>query len=443
MFNELKKQIRQETGNNKATNMNHEIAQKLRKIGDDALNKKEFEKYIACYEMIAEDIEQYEKSKGGVPIDKSGAVIAYQDVLTKYVDCGYASNPEVLKLALKCRADIDEFMGENSMFPPVDGSLIDCMLAQNADGYYNEIEKYAKLDFSISLNAYRQNPNNPLSAEGLRCGAGALAKLYIYKGKYKDAYEILSQVPKDQLYPELISYLSILEAYKLTGYDSMTNEQIDNLLDIVENWAAKGSPEASWLLGIMVAEGHIYSRDINAAKQHFSNAEKFIEQLRGNAGRSAFDFKVFSSISQEEIIRQAEKGVYHSRFYYKAKIEKHANKHTDGGINSKQTYQKNNTTFNTASNSTPSESSGGCYVATCVYGSYDCPPVWTLRRYRDYMLAQNPFGRLFIKIYYATSPIVVKLFGNQNWFHKLFKAPLDRWVEKLNNEGVENTPYND
>ena len=25
----------------------------------------------------------------------------------------------------------------------------------------------------------------------------------------------------------------------------------------------------------------------------------------------------------------------------------------------------------------------GCYVATCVYGSYDCPEVWVLRRFRD------------------------------------------------------------
>ena len=25
----------------------------------------------------------------------------------------------------------------------------------------------------------------------------------------------------------------------------------------------------------------------------------------------------------------------------------------------------------------------GCYIATCVYGSYDCPQVWILRRYRD------------------------------------------------------------
>lgn len=90
-----------------------------------------------------------------------------------------------------------------------------------------------------------------------------------------------------------------------------------------------------------------------------------------------------------------------------------------------------------------SEKSGGCYVATCVYGSYDCPPVWTLRRFRDNILAQSIFGRMFIKLYYAASPTAVKLFGNQNWFHKLFKSPLDKLVEKLQENGVPNTPYDD
>lgn len=100
--------------------------------------------------------------------------------------------------------------------------------------------------------------------------------------------------------------------------------------------------------------------------------------------------------------------------------------------------------------STPSEQtrnsndkSSGCYVATCVYGSYDCPEVWTLRRYRDNILSENVFGRLFIKFYYTVSPTAVKLFGNQMWFHKLFKSPLDKLVTKLQNNGVENTPYND
>ena len=87
--------------------------------------------------------------------------------------------------------------------------------------------------------------------------------------------------------------------------------------------------------------------------------------------------------------------------------------------------------------------SGWCYVATCVYGSYDCPQVWTLRRFRDNTLAVNPFGRAFIKTYYAISPTVVNWFGKYPWFHRLFKKPLDKWVEKLNENGVDNTPYTD
>ena len=45
------------------------------------------------------------------------------------------------------------------------------------------------------------------------------------------------------------------------------------------------------------------------------------------------------------------------------------------------------------------QSANGCYVATAVYGSYDCPEVWTLRRYRDNTLAKSWYGRIFIKIY--------------------------------------------
>lgn len=29
-----------------------------------------------------------------------------------------------------------------------------------------------------------------------------------------------------------------------------------------------------------------------------------------------------------------------------------------------------------------SKEKAGCYIATCVYGSYDCPQVWILRRFR-------------------------------------------------------------
>lgn len=88
-------------------------------------------------------------------------------------------------------------------------------------------------------------------------------------------------------------------------------------------------------------------------------------------------------------------------------------------------------------------SSGGCYVATCVYGSYDCEPVWTLRRYRDEILASTWYGRAFIKTYYAVSPTLVKWFGEADWFKNIFKAKLDKMVSNLQEKGVENTPYID
>lgn len=96
-----------------------------------------------------------------------------------------------------------------------------------------------------------------------------------------------------------------------------------------------------------------------------------------------------------------------------------------------------------ASQTTSAGASGGCYVATAVYGSYDCPEVWTLRRYRDTTLAGTWYGRTFVKLYYAISPTLVKWFGNTKWFKSLWKGKLDRMVTRLQSKGVESTPYED
>ena len=88
-------------------------------------------------------------------------------------------------------------------------------------------------------------------------------------------------------------------------------------------------------------------------------------------------------------------------------------------------------------------SSSGCYIASCVYGSYDCPQVWILRRYRDANLGSSWFGRLFIKVYYTFSPLLVKMFGKTKWFKAIWKKYLDKKVQKLKDAGYESTPYND
>ena len=93
--------------------------------------------------------------------------------------------------------------------------------------------------------------------------------------------------------------------------------------------------------------------------------------------------------------------------------------------------------------SEPSTTSQGCYVATAVYGSYDCPEVWTLRRFRDEVLAETWYGRLFIRLYYTVSPTAVELFGDSPWFRSFFRERLDRMVAGLQESGFESTPYQD
>lgn len=86
---------------------------------------------------------------------------------------------------------------------------------------------------------------------------------------------------------------------------------------------------------------------------------------------------------------------------------------------------------------------GGCYIATCVYGSYDCPPVWVLRRFRDEYLNSFTLGRFFIKMYYSISPKIVLLMGGNTIFRLACRSILDKLVSLLQKTGYSNDSYND
>ena len=139
-------------------------------------------------------------------------------------------------------------------------------------------------------------------------------------------------------------------------------------------------------------------------------------------------------------------GFFGSYSHYDAKG--HKTGHSDPGLFG--SYAHYSKTGHRTGSSTPGafggyhhDDSAGCYVATCVYGSYDCPQVWALRRFRDNTLAKTLWGRAFIRTYYAVSPTVVRLFGKTRWFRALWRKPLDRLVGKLTANGVESTPYED
>lgn len=74
---------------------------------------------------------------------------------------------------------------------------------------------------------------------------------------------------------------------------------------------------------------------------------------------------------------------------------------------------------------------GGCYIATAVYGSYDAPEVIVLRKFRDNYLLHRCWGKLFVKVYYTISPFLVRSFYHINIINETSKMILNKFIDYL------------
>ncbi|HNZ89453.1 MAG TPA: hypothetical protein PKI74_06640, partial [Candidatus Cloacimonas acidaminovorans] len=76
-------------------------------------------------------------------------------------------------------------------------------------------------------------------------------------------------------------------------------------------------------------------------------------------------------------------------------------------------------------------SSGGCYIATMVYGSYEHPQVIVLRNFRDNVLNGYSLGRRFISFYYKHSPNWVEKMKDKKFLNKAIKIILNSIIKLL------------
>lgn len=77
--------------------------------------------------------------------------------------------------------------------------------------------------------------------------------------------------------------------------------------------------------------------------------------------------------------------------------------------------------------------SKNCYIATLVYEDIEHPKVEILRNFRDNKMSKFFFGKLFIKIYYKYSPILVEKLKYQLGIQKIVKYFLDIFIKKISN----------
>ena len=211
----------------------------------------------------------------------------------------------------------------------------------------------------------------------------------------------------------------------------------------------------------ILIEDNAFSRCINLSEVVFSNKGVIIhngafcdctslKEIRFPEGTPYIMAQVFSGCSSLECVEIPSSVSWIGELAFKGCISlKHVNFHSNSTRINQNTFlgctilDCSDMSHRYMSTQNSNIAQNGCYIATCVYGSYDCPQVWTLRRFRDYTLDETWYGRLFIKCYYAISPTLVKWFGETRWFRRFWRYKLDKIVANLNSKGIENTRYKD
>lgn len=225
---------------------------------------------------------------------------------------------------------------------------------------------------------------------------------------------------------------------------------LDNVMYLIKEHEAEANQTAA-RTEVAVRSVMVASMLSGAAKNHYSNHSTVTNAFDECASRVVASGNIYESLVKAYVKNfpdcKAEAGVYAEQLikYLKDNIRFYNRDYAAGKIKemgdiireTKPEY------VDETLPAPPTPAKSGCYVATAVYGSYDCPQVWTLRRYRDYELAETWYGRLFIHTYYAVSPTLVKWFGHTEWFRRMWRGRLDRMVRNLQDRGFESTPYRD
>lgn len=66
-------------------------------------------------------------------------------------------------------------------------------------------------------------------------------------------------------------------------------------------------------------------------------------------------------------------------------------------------------------------SDSNCYVATMCYGDINAPQVQTLREFRDEILLKRLTGRIFVRLYYKSSPSFVRIMRKRTKINRLIR----------------------
>lgn len=115
---------------------------------------------------------------------------------------------------------------------------------------------------------------------------------------------------------------------------------------------------------------------------------------------------------------------------YKPKIDKEVKERQKMGIKDHKKFENLNNKYAGNTSKVVEEMNRSndkrCYVATAIFGAYSSETI-LLRKWRDDKLRKTILGRLFIKLYYKISPLLLRILPK--WTSPMTKYILTKFIK--------------
>lgn len=266
--------------------------------------------------------------------------------------------------------------------------------------YQSIVDRLANEVLQCGIDYFNNSEDDdaPQKAMVLQKYALSIAVGPMAKDRCKENVEILEKIGPEHKVRKQIEQIAIrLDKFRkaFTLYDGIERFVDDCILDLI---VVKQKVGASNELYVNISSA-IASAAINALVEKINNAQ-VMATIQGD--KSSLKKEVATAIS----IMTKISGL-------------------DMSPQCQSYFNKNRTTLNSIYSQL---NSGGCYIATMVYGNYDHPQVMVLRNFRDTYLAKRDWGKRFIRFYYKHSPGWVERLKNHKRINQAIKLILDSFV---------------
>ena len=237
----------------------------------------------------------------------------------------------------------------------------------------------------------------------------------------------------------------------VSGFESQTNARIDENQQIISDWVNDSSRELiaafnkamevfeslnTWDLGqpdlIGAANELIEVMQKSSDKQELSHIQEEFLSFSNQTAQLLIAMVIRHgnevSDSENSCIELLERI---KNIYMEKDTRTHLLKNLGIIENNKRINDSNrlNEHMRRISNTQNNYTSGGCYIATMVYGDYEHPQVLVLREFRDNFLAHYLLGRVFIRFYYKYSPSWVEALEHNKMINKSIKKALNAFIK--------------